>query len=243
MIVDKTSKQSSEINVSVTTTDGSNITQQELQMSNPLVEVYKAVRTILSELKEADGVQDSPSLFKTIKINTGQMNKIKHDKHNYEGEIAFPACLIHFVNVRFLVQTARLYEGKATCRIRVILNTLNVGDDEAELYGFKVLQRINLAIQSNVSKYPALHRRFQLAYLDQIENFTDGVQEYWLDYEVWFVDTSTYIYKDYQSVHITVPPFTDKRDLKLENVKEDGRKSVKVGDISAVIDVVDYKDE
>ena len=43
-------------------------------------------------------------------------------------EIAFPAIFIRFVNVRYLVQQQRIGEGRATMRIRFILNTLNHTD-------------------------------------------------------------------------------------------------------------------
>ena len=68
-------------------------------------------------------------------------------------EIAFPAVFIHFTNVRYLVQQQRIGEGRATMRVRFILNTLNNQDEDKECYPFYVFQKINMAIQDDAPEH------------------------------------------------------------------------------------------
>jgi hypothetical protein len=193
--------------------EGSEITtEQEIYEVNALCEVYKAVRSILSDLKSDENDPGSPPLFRTIKINNGQLNRLKNNKWNKEYAIAFPAVFIHFIDVRYLVQQSRIGEGRAVARIQYVLNTLNNSDDERELEGFELFQRINGAIQGRKNEFPALTSRFQLTYWDQLESFDDGLQPYWIDYEVWFSEYSSYRYKDYVERYIVMPPFTDHDD-------------------------------
>lgn len=81
-------------------------------------------------------------------------------------EIAFPAVFIHFTNVRYLVQQQRIGEGRATMRVRFILNTLNNQDEDKECYPFYVFQKINMAIQDAKDTEPALNERCNLTYYD-----------------------------------------------------------------------------
>ena len=81
-------------------------------------------------------------------------------------EIAFPAVFIHFVNVRYLEQQRVGDEGRATMRVRFILNTLNNSDPDRECEAFDVFQRINIAIQDAKSYEPALNERCNLTYFD-----------------------------------------------------------------------------
>ena len=188
------------------------VTEQEAVTVNALCEVFKAIKDILSKMHTIEDDPSSPLLWKTIKLNNGQLNRIKNNKWNKEYALAFPAVFMHFINVRYLVSQSRIGEGRATMRIQYVLNNLNNSDDEVELDGFKMFNRINTAINSFKYGYPALLERFQLTYWDQPESFDDGVQPYWIDYEVWFKEYSSYIYKDWVERYIVVPPFTNHSD-------------------------------
>lgn len=45
------------------------------------------------------------------------------------------------MNVRYLVAQQRIGEGRATMRIRFVLNDLNNSDDIVETHGFRVFNR------------------------------------------------------------------------------------------------------
>lgn len=186
--------------------------EQEFAKVNPLAEAYKAVRTILADLKADENNPDSPPLFRTIKMDTGQLSRIKNNTHNLEGGIAFPAVFIHFIDVYYNVGQSRIGEGKGTMRIHYVLNTLNNGDDEVELEGLEVFNRVVTAIESRKAEFPALVTRFQLQYWDQPLTFDDAVQPYWIDYQIWFNDYSGYRYRDYVETNLVIPPFTNHSD-------------------------------
>lgn len=192
-------------------------TEQELYEANPLSEIYRAVETILKPLRVDPNNPDSPPLFRTIKLNTGQLSRIKHDKHNLEYALAFPAVFVHLINVRWLVQTSRIGEGRADLRICFVLNRLNNGDDEFQTEGYDVFQRVHNAIEANKSLFAPLTERCQLTYFDQVENFDDGLQQYWITYEVWFRNYSSYRYRNYVERTLVIPPFTNHTDQLPEN--------------------------
>lgn len=175
---------------------------------NPMTDIFNATRDILKGIKRSNG----EPLFRTIKLNYGQLTRIRHDKHNYESALAFPAAFIHLINVRWLVQTSRIGEGRGELRICYVLNRLNNGDDEYQTEGFEVFKLINQAMNDRKGDFPAFTERLQLTYWDQVENFDDGLQQYWITYEVWFKDYTSYQFKDYIDRYIVVPPFTNHSD-------------------------------
>lgn len=179
--------------------------------TNPMVEAYLAVKKILSDI-HIDNDPAKPLLFKTIKLDHGQLSRIKNKKENSEFALGFPAVLIHFINVYYNVGQMQISEGKGTMRIHYILNTLNNSDDDKELEGFKVYEQINSAIQARKNEFPALVSRFQLAYWDQPLSFDEGLQPYWIDYDIWFKDYTNYIQKDFVDAYVVIPPFTDHSD-------------------------------
>lgn len=187
---------------------------------NPMNEAYLTVRKILSELKANPSDPDSDVLFKTIKLDNGQLNRIKHTVRNMEYAVDFPAVFIHFINVYYNVGQSNTYEGKATMRIHYILNRLNNSDDVVEAEGFKVFQQINVAIQKNFAQFPSWTKRFQLKYWDMPLTFDHALQPFWIDYEIWFVDTSTDLQKDYVERYIVIPPFTNHSDQSPEHNPE-----------------------
>lgn len=184
---------------------------------NALCEVFNAVKEILSNLREDEDDPDSPVLFKAIALNTGQLSRIKNNKWNHEYAFPFPAVFLHFINVRYLTQQSRIGEGRATLRVQYVLNRLNCSDAKFELEGYELFQRINVALQDGKNKYPALNERFSLTYFDQPESFDDGLQQYWIDYEVWFTEYSAYKFRNYVDRYLVCPPFTNHSDQLPEN--------------------------
>lgn len=219
MFIDKRVDTKPEIKVTVDNDIRKNprYTEEEAYEINALCDVYSAVKEILGTIKVDPNDPNSEPYFKTIKINNGQLSRIKNDKWNREYALAFPAAFIHFIDVRYLVQQSRIGEGRAFLRLQYVLNRLNNSDEEFEMEGYRLFQRINAALQSQKQNYPALTERFQLSYFDQPESFDDGLQPYWIDYEVWFKDYSGYRYKDYVDTYVVVPPFTNHSDQKPES--------------------------
>lgn len=180
--------------------------------ANPLSEIYRAVASILRDIKEDPDNPDSPPLFKTVKMNQGQLARIRRDKMNEQGALAFPAAFIHLINIHWLTQTSRIGEARADLRIAFVLNRLNVEDDEFQTEGYDICQRISQAIEKNRSKFTPLTERCLFKYFDPVESMDEGLQQYWMTYEVWFRDYSGYKYKDYVDVNVVIPPFTNHSD-------------------------------
>jgi hypothetical protein len=210
MIVDKKPIQPSEPEEVITPEVYDEV--QEAVETNAMIETYKAVRKILESIKEDPNDPDSPPLFKTIKLDNGQLTRIKHDEYNKEYGIVFPAVFIHFIDIYYNVGTSSIADGKGTMRIHYVLNRLNNSDDEVECEGLAVYKRIIAAIEEQKSSFPALVYRFQLQYWDQPLSFDDALQPYWIDYQIWFQDFTSYAYKNYKDVYVTVPPFTQPSD-------------------------------
>ena len=185
---------------------------QEVVETNAMVEAYKAVRKILESIPKDSKDPNSPPLFKTIKLDNGQLNRIKYNGNNQEYGIVIPAVFFHVINISYHVGTSNIADGKGTMRIHYVLNRLNNSDDEVECEGLEVYKRIVAAIESKKSDFPALVYRFQLEYWDQPLTFDDALQPYWIDYQIWFQDFTSYAYKDYKDVYVTVPPFTQPSD-------------------------------
>jgi hypothetical protein len=189
--------------------DDPNVTIEEVEL-NPLEEVYLATRRVLESVMDPDN--PTQKLFQTIKIDNGQFERIVRTKGNTEYAIGFPAAFIRFVNVRFLTSQQRIGEGRATMRIRYVLNDLNNSDDIVETRGFRVFHAINDAIQDAKDREPALNERCNLTYWDMLESLDNGVQPYWIDYEIWFRTASAFQYRNWVDRYLVVPPFTDHKD-------------------------------
>ncbi len=182
----------------------------EAVQENPFVNMYRAVRRAILTIREDPDDGTSPAFFKTIAIDNGQFARIIRSE-NTEYEVAFPAVFIHFVNVRYLVAQQRIGEGRATMRVRFILNTLNNSDAERECDPFIVFQRINVAIQDAKDREPALTERCNLTYFD-MPLTTNMLQAYWIDYEVWFRESSAWKYRKWVPRYLVMPPFTQHED-------------------------------
>lgn len=180
--------------------------------TNAMVEAYKAVKRILLTIKEDPNDPNSPPFFKTIKWDNGQLARIKNNKHNQEYSIAFPAVFIHYIDVYYNVGAAKISDGKGVMRLHYVLNRLNNSDDDVETEGLEIYKRIIAAIESHKSEFPSLVQRFQLQYWDQPLTFDDGLQPFWIDYQIWFSDYTAFMYKDYVDVYTIAPPFTQHSD-------------------------------
>lgn len=190
---------------------------------NPFMNMYQAARRAILTLRENPDDELSPPLFKTIAIDTGQFSRIVRNE-NLEMEIAFPAVFIHFVNVRYLIQQQRLGEGRATMRIRFILHTLNNSDPDRECDAFIVFQRLNTAIQDAKNREAALNERCNLLYFDMPENVS-MLQAYWVDYEVWFRESSAWKYRNWVKRYVVMPPFTQHEDAPEHDMAGHGNHS------------------
>lgn len=178
---------------------------------NTLGDVFQAIKRAILTVKEEEGVMESPSLFKTIAIDTGQFERIMSNS-NTEYETAFPACFIRFTNVHFLVAQQRIGEGRGIIRIRFILNKLDNQNTEWETYPFYVAERLNKAIQNAKETEEALQERCNLMYFDMPQS-TNMLQAYWLDYEIYFKITSSYKYAEWIKKKVITPPFTNHSDV------------------------------
>ena len=177
---------------------------------NPFVNIYHAVRRAILTVREDPDDPFSPPLFRTVAIDNGQFARIVRGE-NTEYETAFPAVFIHFVNIRYLVQQQRIGEGRATMRVRFILDTLNNSDPDHECDPFIVFQRLNVAIQDAKDREPALGERCNLTYFDMPQT-TNMLQAYWIDYEVWFRKSSAWRYRNWVERYLVMPPFTQHAD-------------------------------
>lgn len=191
------------------TPDDDSVTIEEVE-KNPLQETYLALRRVLESLEDPD--RAGVKLFRTVKMDNGQFERIVRSKGNTEYAIGFPAAFIRFVNVRYLVSQQRIGEGRATARIRYVLNDLNNSDDTMETRCFRVFETINAAIQDAKSVEPALNERCNLTYWDMPESLDNGLQPFWIDYEIWFRSTSGFQYRNWVERYLVVPPFTNHSD-------------------------------
>ena len=199
-----------------TVAEKTTVTLEEVEL-NPIEEVYNAVRRVLESIHEDPNDSTSPLLFRTVKVDNGQFERIVRTKGNTEYAIAFPAAFIRFVNVRYLVAQQRVGEGRATLRIRFILNDLNNSDDVMETRGFRIFEQINVAIQDAKDSEPALNERCNLTYFDMPESLDNGLQPYWIDYEIWFRTMAAYQYRNWVERYLVIPPFTNHSDQDAEN--------------------------
>lgn len=198
---------------------------------NPFVNMYNAVRRAILTVRENPDDSASPPFFKTIAIDNGQFSRLIRSE-NFEYEVAFPAVFIHFVNVRYLVAQQRIGEGRATMRVRFILNTLNNSDPERECDPFIVFQRLNVAIQDAKNHEPALNERCNLTYFD-MPLTTNMLQAYWIDYEVWFREYSAWRYRDWVKRYLVMPPFTQHSDAPQHDTENHGQHSTPTFDESS----------
>lgn len=196
--------------------------------SNGPMDVLKAIKEILRGVTWEYGVNNSPLIFKTVQIDDGQYERIISPKGNQEETMGFPAAFVHFVNWHYLVQQSRINEGRATLRIRFILNSLNVHEEGHDMDVYYVAERIHQTIQEKISEYECLQERCQLQYIDPMESFDHGLQPCWMTYEVWFKQANIWIRRNKVYKKFVCPPFTNHadQDKSIEGVNPDGHTNL-----------------
>lgn len=177
-----------------------------------IIEVLKAIIAILKEVRWEYGVENSPKIFRTVRLDDGQYGRIVRRSGNTEYEVAFPAAFVHFVDTQYLVAQQRIGEGRAKLRIHFILNRLNVHDDEVEFDPYYVMERIDQEITEHKGEYECLSERCQLVYWDFPESFDYGLQPGWLTYEIWFRESNIWIKRKKVYRHMILTPFTNHSD-------------------------------
>ena len=125
--------------------------------SGGIIDAYKAIVEILSNIRWRYGDNTSKKIFNRVYLDDGQFNRIVKNGINLEDGIAFPACFVHFINIHWLKPSGKTVEGRAELRIRFILNRLNIHDSvETECEGFYVAERIKQEIELHKDEYEAL---------------------------------------------------------------------------------------
>lgn len=200
---------------------------EQIEANGP-IDVLNTMKEILRSVTWRYGVEDSPKIFKTVQIDDGQYERIISPKGNMEETMGFPAAFVHFIDWHYLVQRARINEGRATLRIRFILNSLNVHEDGHDVDVYYVAERINQTIQESISKYECLQERCQLEYIDPMESFDHGLQPCWMTYEVWFRQRNIWVTRNKIYKRIVCPPFTNHadQDPNIENINPDNHTNL-----------------
>lgn len=179
---------------------------------NGPMDVLRAIKEILRSVTWEYGVPGSPKIFKTVQIDDGQYERIISPSGNREETLGFPAAFVHFIEWNYLVQQSRINEGRAQLRIRFILNSLNVHEDEHDMDVYYVAERIHQTIQESIEKYECLQERCRLEYVDPMESFDHGLQPCWMTYEVWFRQPNIWIQRRKVYKKFVCPPFTNHAD-------------------------------
>lgn len=228
MIIDKKNKQvlsgnKQNVLVSADKTEDEVIKRPAQIEPNGPIDVLKAIKEILRKVTWEYGVENSPLIFKTVQIDDGQYERIISSKGNMEETMGFPAAFVHFINWHYLVQQARINEGRAVLRIRFILNSLNVHEDGHDMGVYYVAERIHQTIQEQISQYECLQERCQLQYIDPMESFDHGLQPCWMTYEVWFKQANIWVRRNKAYKKFVCPPFTNHadQDKSIEGVNPD----------------------
>lgn len=228
MIVDKKSKQVISGNEKSPIAPPEEIPDDEVRVvyqqmpSSGIIEVFKAIKAILRDVRWEYGNPESEPIFKTVMLDSGQFERITKNGANLEDGIAFPAVFIHFINMYWLKPTARVKDGRATLRVRFIMNRLNVHDnDDTESEGFYVAQRIKQDFEEKRYNYEALQERLSLDYFDQVNSFDNSLQPWWMNWEVWFKETSVWVSRKLTKRFVVFPPFVnhyDQTDPEKQNI-------------------------
>jgi len=176
-------------------------------------EIFLRIKEILSSIP--DPKNPSKPLFKSVKIDKGQFERIINQEENKELPYLFPAVFIRFTNVSYTTSQNRVSEGKGSMRIRYILNRLNDQDDAYETEIFDYFGIINAAIQDAKETVTELQKRCSLAYFDMMES-TNQLQPCWIEYDVQFYDTTGEKYREWVQKKITTPLFTNRSDVEGE---------------------------
>lgn len=215
--------------IAATKTPPSQLEEKPVQVAqNGPMDVLRAMKEILRNVTWEYGVSGSPKIFKTVQIDDGQYERIISPSGNKEETLGFPAAFVHFIEWRYLVQQSRINEGRAQLRIRFILNSLNVHEDEHDMDVYYVAERIHQTIQENIEKYECLQERCQLQYVDPMESFDHSLQPCWMTYEIWFRQPNIWIQRRKTYKKFVCPPFTNHadQDTSIEDVNSENHNNL-----------------
>lgn len=175
-------------------------------------DVIDAFIEMLKQVTWEYGVPNSPKIFKTVQYSDGQYERIKSTSTNEEEGIAFPAAFVHFIDVNWLTSAQRFNDGRASLRIRFILNRLDTHNRKHDTDVYYVAQRIHQTVRELKGNYDCLTKRCNLTYVDPMESFNYSLQPCWMTYEVWFTTINIWVTRNKVMRKIVFPPFTNHAD-------------------------------
>lgn len=220
MIIDKKNKQVLSGNTENTVVDKNNISADEEIIDKPEqieangpIDVLHSIMAMLKEVTWEYGVANSPKVFKTVQYDDGQYERLsKRSSANLEEAIALPAAFVHFIDVNWLTSAQRFNDGRATLRIRFLLNRLDPHNSEHDTDVYYVAERIHQTITELKGNYECLSKRCNLTYVDPMESFDNGIQPCWMTYSIWFTTTNIWITRKKVLRKIVFPPFANHAD-------------------------------
>lgn len=181
--------------------------------ANGAIEVLHSMMAILREVTWEYGVPNSPKIFKTVQYDDGQYERLsKRNSSNLEEGIALPAAFVHFIDVNWLTSAQRFRDGRATLRIRFLLNRLDTHNADHDTDVYYVAERIHQTVTELKDNYDCLTRRCNLTYVDPMESFDNGIQPCWVTYSIWFTTVNIWITRRKVLRKIVCPPFTNHAD-------------------------------
>lgn len=217
MIIDKKNKQviSSNTKSAIYTNEKKieePIVKPEQTESNGPVDVLHSIMDILKEVTWEYGVPNSPKIFKTVQYDDGQYDRIILKGGNREEAIIFPAAFVHFIDVNWITSAQRFNDGRATLRIKIILNRLDTHNKEHDTDVYYVAERVHQTITELKGNYECLTKHCNLTYVDPLESFDNSLQPCWLTYEIWFTTVNIWVTRNKVLRKVVFPPFTNHSD-------------------------------
>lgn len=221
MIIDKKNSQVLSGNTENAVTESANtstsdeqpVEKPEQTEANGPSDVLHSVMAMLREVTWEYGVANSPKVFKTVQYDDGQYERLsKRNTANLEEGIALPAAFVHFINVNWLTSAQRFNDGRATLRIRFLLNRLDTHNAEHDTDVYYVAERIHQTITELKGNYECLTKRCNLTYVDPMESFDNSIQPCWMTYEIWFTTVNIWVTRKKVLRKIVFPPFANHAD-------------------------------
>lgn len=218
MRIDKKSKQVISGNtLSVIGTENEKIEEEPVVVpeqveANGPQDVLKSIMKILKQVTWEYGVPNSPKIFKTVQYDDGQYERIIRTSGNTEEGIRFPAAFVHFIDVNWITSAQRFNDGRATLRIRFMLNRLDTHNKDHETDVYYVAERIHQTITELKGDYDCLEKRCNLTYVDPLESFDNSLQPCWMTYEIWFTTVNIWVTRNKVLRKVVMPPFTNHAD-------------------------------
>lgn len=218
MIIDKKNKQvisgnsESVIGAENKKTEESPIVKPVQTEANGPTDVLNSIMEILRQVTWEYGIPNSPKIFKTVQYDNGQYERIIRKTGNTEETLSFPAAFVHFIDVNWITSAQRFNDGRATLRIRFMLNLLDTHNKEHEIDVYYVAERIHQTITELKGNYECLSKRCNLTYVDPLESFDNSLQPCWMTYEIWFTTVNIWVTRKKVLRKVVMPPFTNHAD-------------------------------